>query len=146
MDITTELKDSITICDTQGKKVIQPIEYEWRPRPAKHVVKWGTCCENKLKTRKKWTVKVNKIPTIEEQKKTEIIENIQPVEVPKQVESPREENPICTMVASSSKNKEKTPISAEFKLIKDNGVEIGCSNGFEILREEDPIASGYLHS
>lgn len=45
LDITTELKESIYICDPQGNRLLQKVEYEWRLAFCKKCNRVGHNCE-----------------------------------------------------------------------------------------------------
>lgn len=54
VDVTQELKKKVTIKDIEGKKMIQPIEYEWKPLFCEKCQKLGhKCKEDKPKLQRR---------------------------------------------------------------------------------------------
>lgn len=51
VDITTNLKDAINIRDLQGSKILQEVEYEWKPPFCKKCNKVGHNCEKEKTTK-----------------------------------------------------------------------------------------------
>ncbi|XP_058774501.1 uncharacterized protein LOC131648792 [Vicia villosa] len=57
IDVTTELKDSINIKTPSGIRMVQQIEYEWRPPFCKQCNKVGHECKKKEAVKKAWIPK-----------------------------------------------------------------------------------------
>ncbi|XP_058752173.1 uncharacterized protein LOC131625319 [Vicia villosa] len=91
VDVTQEMRNSINIKDAEGRKLVQPVEYEWKPLFCGKCQKFGHNCKEKVV--KKWQpkippteVKLDPVPVVKETPKIatpEVIttEVIRPIEV-----------------------------------------------------------------
>jgi hypothetical protein len=112
MDVTQALPPDITIKDSEGNKLKQPVEYEWRPLFCDHCQKLGHKCEKAppKKTQSLWRPKS---PTLKEN--------------PGKAPVHDDEGSTWTIVQGNGKLKGKnvqqsTPLN-----------NISCNNGFEPL-------------
>ncbi|XP_058745733.1 uncharacterized protein LOC131618551 [Vicia villosa] len=129
IDITTELKESITIRDPRGNKFSQPVEYEWKPLFCKSCGKVGHNCEQKKdrgKQKKIWHAK---------QKQDNPLEPVvKPTEVTTEdIETTEESSIPWTTVGHTSRTKGKGATYDDGTMPQPRVNHVGCSNIFEVL-------------
>ncbi|XP_058755867.1 uncharacterized protein LOC131628790 [Vicia villosa] len=113
IDITQAPIDEITIKDSEGNRMKQPVEYEWRPKFCHRCQKVGHNCETRQpQGTKQWKPKEAKQPEQQE------------IVVKKTAETLPESEPTWTTVERSRKGKE---------IIKEGTTEILSHNTFESL-------------
>ena len=132
VDITRKLVEEIAIKDKDGRKMMQPIEYEWRPKFCDKCQKIGHQCGNRVK-KKKWQ------PKPQQERKHEI---------PVEVSTPRKETTTSKANGDEGKTWIRTTKDDEemwtkvSKASKDRGKSITytessntvhCTNGFRVL-------------
>lgn len=132
VDITRKLVEEIAIKDKDGRKMMQPIEYEWRPKFCDKCQKIGHQCGNGVK-KKKWQ------PKPQQERKHEI---------PVEVSTPRKETTTSKANGDEGKTWIRTTEDDEetwtkvSKASKDRGKSITyaetsntvhCTNGFRVL-------------
>ena len=132
VDITRKLVEEIAIKDKDGRKIMQPIEYEWRPKFCDKCQKIGHQCGNGVK-KKKWQ------PKPQQERKHEI---------PVEVSTPRKETTTSKANGDEGKTWIRTTEDDEetwtkvSKASKDTGKSITyvessntvhCTNGFRVL-------------
>jgi hypothetical protein len=124
VDITKELPQEITITDSEGGKMKQPVEYEWRPTFCDKCQKFGHQCGAKKNVVKTWVAKSIPKETHEEHQSA-----------PQKVITPTMPEPAAP-VNNALDNGEWTKVS---KGVRERGkrpesaVVVTCGNGFETL-------------
>ncbi|CAK8560653.1 unnamed protein product [Lathyrus sativus] len=116
VDITQPLIDEITIRNVAGDIIMQPVQYEWRPKFCETCQKLGHNCEDRGKTQK-W---------IPKPKPLEPTKNITPTKQPVGGETNGEDGASWTRVRKSARDKGKN-------ILTDTTNNINCANGFETL-------------
>ncbi|CAK8574347.1 unnamed protein product [Lathyrus sativus] len=116
VDITQPLIDEITIRNVAGDIIMQPVQYEWRPKFCETCQNLGNKCEDRGKTQK-W---------IPKPKPMEPTTNITPTKQPGGGETNGEDGASWTRVRKSTRDKGKN-------ILTDTTSNINCANGFETL-------------
>ncbi|CAJ2631940.1 unnamed protein product [Trifolium pratense] len=123
VDITQELATEITIKDSEGGRMKQPVEYEWKPTFCDKCQKFGHQCGAKKRPEKNWVPKVTTKEVNEEQKSAS-----QKVPTPTKLRvvtstNNDPDNGEWTTVCKGGKDRGEKPIAAG----------VICDNGFETL-------------
>lgn len=135
VDITTELKETITIRGPQGNKPLQPVEYEWKPPFFKAYNRVGHDCKRKKYVKKETT-----------QVKKKWIARQHPIEKKEEaynITNEQEEHQAWTAVGSSNRSKGKGHMEEEVLVLTTSVPLIGCRNGFEILGDKQGLSGIY---
>ncbi|XP_058777012.1 uncharacterized protein LOC131651365 [Vicia villosa] len=121
VDVTKELKNYITIRDPTGEKLMQQVDYEWKPPYCTQCNKVGHVC--KSKTEKSKQVYVQKQVVINSAKTKEANQDIAQ---DKKITPKKEKEVPWIPVRTASKNRGKDPVIQ---------TEVNCSNGFDLLNQ-----------
>ncbi|XP_058755378.1 uncharacterized protein LOC131628567 [Vicia villosa] len=126
IDITKEMPKEIAIKDCEGRKLLQPVEYEWKPLYCERCKSIGHKCKEYVK--KQWKPKIvplaqNTIP--EQVKDADDADRRKGKEICKETVVEQEDNS-WTTIGSASKDKGK-------RVITNSLIDINCANGFEAL-------------
>ncbi|XP_058776921.1 uncharacterized protein LOC131651266 [Vicia villosa] len=117
VDITRKLIDEINIKDLEGRKLKQPIEYEWRPKFCDKCQRVGHQCGAEVQ-KKVWRPKPP----------PETKEQVQVNTTPTNVENTQGEELKWTTVAKTNGDRGKKKI-----IYPDPNNDIACDNGFDVL-------------
>ncbi|MCH95908.1 hypothetical protein A2U01_0016890 [Trifolium medium] len=121
VDITQELAKEITITDSEGGKLKQPVEYEWKPTFCNKCQKSGHQCEAKKRPVKNWVPKATTKEVNEEQKSAS-----QKVSTPtkQRAENNDPDNGEWKKVSKGGRDRGQKPLPT---------AGVICDNGFETL-------------
>jgi hypothetical protein len=124
VDITKELPQEITIKDSEGEKMKQPVEYEWKPIYCDKCQKFGHQCGAKKNVVKTWVTK--SIPKeMNEEHKSANQKVITPTKPSTGTSRKNDlDNGEWTTVSKGIRDRGKRPESA---------AAVTCGNGFETL-------------
>ncbi|XP_058749946.1 uncharacterized protein LOC131622954 [Vicia villosa] len=126
IDITTKQKESITIKDSGGRKMTQPVEYEWKPKYCERCMRVGHNCDE-TKPKKQWQPKKELPKAVDTVKVTTSIEQ-GPTTEAKKHDEPETSNVWIEVKGNGRKGK-----STQGNLLVNDG-DIFITNEFESLR------------